>query len=230
MLSGAFQRPTIQVNQAVLFKPYFTDAGANGTRLRTAGAISRHGGACPEWHEVKDCRSDLPPRWGLSPSSDVHYQKCRAATSPSLCMCRTGLRRVPEETLAPILQQAQSSHRRNPSSRACWVMGSPRIRIPIARQKYQASSRPRPEAIPEWLRASLQRSRGLDWADIDIALRRSLDGSRPWLPRQILVDARRATADNSTAILPPGVFAAENGANQDKVAAVPNVRSSRDED
>ena len=40
-----------------------------------------------------------------------------------------------------------------------------------------------------------------DWADIDIALRRSLDGGRSWLPRQILVDAGKATADNPTAII-----------------------------
>ncbi len=40
-----------------------------------------------------------------------------------------------------------------------------------------------------------------DWADIDIALRRSLDGGRSWLPRQILVDAGTATADNPTAIV-----------------------------
>jgi len=40
-----------------------------------------------------------------------------------------------------------------------------------------------------------------DWADIDIALRRSLDGGRSWLPRQILVDAGKATADNPTAIV-----------------------------
>ena len=43
-----------------------------------------------------------------------------------------------------------------------------------------------------------------DWADIDIALRRSLDGGRSWLPRQILVDAGKATADNPTAIGRPG--------------------------
>ena len=40
-----------------------------------------------------------------------------------------------------------------------------------------------------------------DWADIDIALRRSLDGGHSWLPRQILVDAGKATADNPTAIV-----------------------------
>ena len=40
-----------------------------------------------------------------------------------------------------------------------------------------------------------------DWADIDIALRRSVDGGRSWSPRQILVDAGKATADNPTAIV-----------------------------
>jgi hypothetical protein len=32
---------------------------------------SCHHRSCPEWHEVKDGRSDFPPRRGLSPSSDV---------------------------------------------------------------------------------------------------------------------------------------------------------------
>lgn len=40
-----------------------------------------------------------------------------------------------------------------------------------------------------------------DWADIDIALRRSTDEGRSWQPRQILVDADKATADNPTAIV-----------------------------
>jgi hypothetical protein len=40
-----------------------------------------------------------------------------------------------------------------------------------------------------------------DWADIDVALRRSTDGGRSWQPRRILVDADRATADNPTAIV-----------------------------
>jgi sialidase-1 len=40
-----------------------------------------------------------------------------------------------------------------------------------------------------------------DWADIDIALRRSTDGGRSWQPRRILVDAGKDTADNATAIV-----------------------------
>jgi sialidase-1 len=40
-----------------------------------------------------------------------------------------------------------------------------------------------------------------DWADIDIALRRSLDGGKSWQPPKILVDAGKATADNPTAIV-----------------------------
>lgn len=40
-----------------------------------------------------------------------------------------------------------------------------------------------------------------DWADIDIALRRSLDGGKSWQPAKILVDAGKATADNPTAIV-----------------------------
>jgi len=40
-----------------------------------------------------------------------------------------------------------------------------------------------------------------DWADIDIALRRSIDGGHSWQPRRILVDAGKATADNPTAIV-----------------------------
>ena len=31
-------------------------------------------GGRTEWHEVRALRSDLPPWWGSSPSSDVHHQ------------------------------------------------------------------------------------------------------------------------------------------------------------
>ena len=40
-----------------------------------------------------------------------------------------------------------------------------------------------------------------DWDNINIALRRSTDGGRSWQPRQIIVDAGKATADNPTAIV-----------------------------
>ena len=40
-----------------------------------------------------------------------------------------------------------------------------------------------------------------DWDVINIALRRSNDGGKTWLPRTILVDAGKATADNPTAIV-----------------------------
>ena len=35
---------------------------------------SHHGGACPEWYEIKESGSEFAPRRGLSPSGDVHHQ------------------------------------------------------------------------------------------------------------------------------------------------------------
>ncbi len=40
-----------------------------------------------------------------------------------------------------------------------------------------------------------------DWDVINIAMRRSTDGGKTWLPRKILVDLGKATADNPTAIV-----------------------------